>query len=67
MKPHEARAEGFITVENAVRVEIVSIERRWFRPMVRVKWTVLNDEEYKWLSVGETLLSHVNVTIKPEV
>lgn len=64
-----AEAEGVISVTNAVKVEIVRIEFPRFRsPKVQVRWTVLNQEpELKWLHVGETLLSHINVDINPEV
>lgn len=69
-----AYAEGQIRVQNAVRVEIVAIKHRQVDralgrgPQVQVRWTVLNEEpEFKWLSVGETLLSHVDVDINPEV
>lgn len=66
----QATAEGIITVNNAVKVEILDIKRMGLfrRLAVLVEWTVLNQEpERRWSYVGETLSTHINVDIRPEV
>lgn len=64
----KAVATGEIRIHNAVKLEIIKIQRRRFRNQVLVRWTVLNqDSEEKWVKEGEILNTQINVVIRPEV
>lgn len=65
----KSTASGRVFINNAVVVQIVSIDRRWRdrgRSSVLVMWRVGNDQpEFKRLWADDVLVSNVNVDLIP--